>query len=71
MDCEKGITSYEEFIEIKGDKQPIGAYDHSAPFTNHKVQLEEGDSIFMFTDGYADQFGGPKGKNSNTDHLSN
>ena len=32
------------------------------PFTNHTISLEKGDSIYLFTDGFADQFGGPKGK---------
>jgi serine phosphatase RsbU (regulator of sigma subunit) len=31
-------------------------------FTNHSIQLQKGDSIYIFSDGYADQFGGPKGK---------
>jgi serine phosphatase RsbU (regulator of sigma subunit) len=48
--------------EIKADKQPIGRTDKSAPFQTHSVQLNEGDSIYLFTDGYADQFGGEKGK---------
>lgn len=48
--------------EIKSDKQPISYYPDSKPFTNHKVKLEKEDSIYLFTDGYADQFGGPKGK---------
>jgi serine phosphatase RsbU (regulator of sigma subunit) len=60
--AKKGITEPTDFIEIKGDKQPIGAFDHRKPFTNHSVQLEEGDQIFMFTDGFADQFGGERGK---------
>ena len=49
--------------EIKPDKQPIG-YTHTAavPFTNHKIQLNKGDLIYLLTDGFADQFGGPKGK---------
>lgn len=47
---------------IKGDKQPIGKFDYAVPFANHEVQLEEGDCIYVFTDGYADQFGGMKGK---------
>lgn len=53
-----------EFEEIKGDKQPIGAVDlivHK-PFTNHIFKLNKGDSLYVFTDGYADQFGGPDGK---------
>jgi len=48
--------------ETKADKQPIGYSDNVTPFTNHTVELKEGDSIYLFTDGYADQFGGPKGK---------
>lgn len=48
--------------KIKADKQPIGYYPESKPFTNHTMQLEKGDSIYIFSDGFADQFGGPKGK---------
>lgn len=48
--------------EIKADKQPIGRSDKPTPFQTHSVQLAEGDSIYLFTDGYADQFGGEKGK---------
>lgn len=51
-----------ELIETKGDKQPIGSYAKSKPFTNHKVKLAEGDLVYTFSDGYADQFGWPKGK---------
>ena len=48
--------------EIKADKQPVGRYSKLKPFTNHVLQLEKGEQLFMFTDGFADQFGGPKGK---------
>ena len=48
--------------EIKADKQPIGRYVTSEPFTKHEIQLKEGDTVYVFTDGYADQFGGEKGK---------
>jgi len=50
------------FTEIKGDKQPVGQYSHTKPFTNHTFKLNKGDVIYSFTDGYPDQFGGPKGK---------
>lgn len=50
------------FAEIKADKQPIGKFDNRKPFTNHCIQLEKGDYLYMFSDGYADQFGGDKGK---------
>ncbi len=54
---QKGIA-----MEIKGNKQPIGYHSNMHPFTNHVLQLEKGDCIYLFTDGFADQFGGPSGK---------
>jgi len=51
-----------ELTEIKPDKQPIGKYIDAKPFTKHVMNLEKGDVIYTFSDGYADQFGGPKGK---------
>jgi len=48
--------------EIKGDKQPIGKHFESKPFTQHTIKLNKNDSFYIFTDGFADQFGGPKGK---------
>ena len=50
------------FIELKADKQPIGLSDDPKPFTTHKISANSGDQFYLFTDGYADQFGGPKGK---------
>jgi serine phosphatase RsbU (regulator of sigma subunit)/ligand-binding sensor domain-containing protein len=51
-----------ELIEIKPDKQPIGKYENPVPFALHTLELLKGDTIFLFTDGFPDQFGGPKGK---------
>lgn len=48
--------------EIKANKQPIGKTDKPLPFTTHVLELNKGDIFYLFTDGYADQFGGPKGK---------
>jgi serine phosphatase RsbU (regulator of sigma subunit) len=50
--------------ELTSDKQPVGAFieDNIKPFHNKYVQLGTGDVVYMFTDGYADQFGGEKGK---------
>ena len=49
--------------ETEADKQPIGYYTGAlTPFTNHKIELQTGDALYIFTDGYADQFGGEKGK---------
>lgn len=49
-------------IEVKPDKQPIGKYAEEKPFTTHEIELQQGDSIYVFTDGYQDQFGGNKSK---------
>ena len=51
-----------EIIEIKGDKQPIGSHVNNNLYTNHSIQLETGDSFYLFSDGFPDQFGGPNGK---------
>lgn len=51
-----------EFIEYKPDKQPCGFYPDPKPFTQKEIALQEGDIVYTFTDGFADQFGGPKGK---------
>ena len=48
--------------EVIANKQPIGKSDNPVPFTTHHIQLSKGDTIYIFTDGFADQFGGPKGK---------
>ena len=50
------------FNSITADKQPIGSSFDQKPFNTHQLQLKAGDLIFLFTDGYADQFGGEKGK---------
>lgn len=52
-----------EFLEIQPDKQPVGFHiGEDKPFTNHNIELSPGDSVYLFTDGYADQFGGPREK---------
>jgi serine phosphatase RsbU (regulator of sigma subunit) len=48
--------------EIKADKQPIGRYINSIDFSTTKMQLVANDHFYIFTDGYADQFGGVNGK---------
>ncbi|MBN2681196.1 MAG: tetratricopeptide repeat protein [Bacteroidales bacterium] len=50
-------------FEIKGDKMPIGIHTRvEEPFTNKNIKLEKGDLMYIFSDGYADQFGGPDAK---------
>jgi serine phosphatase RsbU (regulator of sigma subunit) len=52
-----------EIIEYKADKMPIGTYlETEIPFKSTAVALQKGDIIYLSTDGYADQFGGDKGK---------
>ena len=51
-----------EIIETKADRQPIGKFDFSRPFTSHQFKLEPGDTFYIFTDGFPDQFGGKDGK---------
>lgn len=53
-----------ELTEYKGDKQPIGAMeeDYTGNYSNHRLTVKKGDVIYMFSDGYADQFGGTFGK---------
>lgn len=48
--------------ELKPDKMPIAIYERMEAFTNHEIQLESGDTIYLMSDGYEDQFGGPNGK---------
>lgn len=52
-----------QLSQITPDKQPIGKYkEEITPFTLKTVSIEKGEMIYLFSDGYADQFGGPKGK---------
>jgi len=51
-----------EIQELKPDRQAVGMVENPKPFTEHKIKLVVGDSIYLFSDGYIDQFGGLKGK---------
>lgn len=55
----KGASEVEE---VKADKQPIGRYTDPIPYTTHSFTLHSGDSFYIFSDGFVDQFGGDKGK---------
>jgi serine phosphatase RsbU (regulator of sigma subunit) len=62
--CPLYVIRNNEIIEIKGDRIIVGP-DYGlrrGPFTNRTLQLEDNDVIYMFSDGYPDQFGGPEGK---------
>ena len=60
---ERNENSY-DFKEIKGNKQAVGGLESavSEKFTNQSIVLKKGDTIYCSTDGYADQFGGDRGK---------
>lgn len=54
-----------EVIRIRGDKMPISFYGIMKDFTMQELLLESGDMLYLFTDGYVDQFGGKKEKKFN------
>lgn len=65
------IISDNQLKEIKPDKQPVGFNFKMVDFTNHIFQMKKGEYISIFTDGFADQFGGPKGKKYKYNSLKN
>ena len=62
----KGSTEVEE---TKGDKQPIGKHEGVTPFTTHHFELSPGDTLYILSDGYVDQFGGDNGKKFKSSNL--
>lgn len=51
-----------ELIEIKADTMPVGVYSQMSDFSQHELDLRKGDTIYLFSDGFLDQFGGPDGR---------
>lgn len=51
-----------ELIHYRADKMPASIYYKMQPFTLHRIDLRKGDAFYIFSDGYADQFGGPHQK---------
>lgn len=58
-----------EIEQIKANKQPIGQYAMVKPFSSHTLQLNQGDTIYLFSDGYMDQFGGSSQKKFKSSRL--
>jgi serine phosphatase RsbU (regulator of sigma subunit) len=58
-----------ESVVFPADKMPIGQGEKKQSFTEHEIDLEEGDIIYAYTDGYGDQFGGERGKKFKTSKL--
>jgi serine phosphatase RsbU (regulator of sigma subunit) len=56
------LVRNEELFEYKGDYMPVGTHIiETKPFSSQKIPLEHGDMIYLYSDGYPDQFGGPRG----------
>jgi len=51
-----------EMMEFKGNNMPVAYYDNMTDFTRVTIQMEKDDRVYLFTDGFPDQFGGPDGK---------
>lgn len=60
--CPLWILSKGELTEIKGDKMPVAIHETMKPFSNHWIDLKQGDTFYIFSDGFVDQFGGPNQK---------
>jgi serine phosphatase RsbU (regulator of sigma subunit) len=64
------VNAQPEIIEYRGDKMPIGKHTRETQvFTSQKIPLYSDDVIYLFTDGYKDQFGGPEGKKILSNNL--
>ncbi len=51
-----------EMLEYKGNNMPVAYYEKMSDFTRYTIEMKQGDRVYMFTDGFPDQFGGPQGK---------
>lgn len=51
-----------EMLEYKGNNMPVAFYEKMSDFTRYTIDMKQGDRVYMFTDGFPDQFGGPQGK---------
>lgn len=58
-----------ESLLLDADGQPVGRHEQRKPFTSHTLAIQAGDMIYLFTDGFADQFGGDKGKKFKSANL--
>ncbi|HRN35923.1 MAG TPA: SpoIIE family protein phosphatase [Flavobacteriales bacterium] len=61
--CPLYVVREGELLQFAPNKMPIGGFvQQPGAFKGHSEQLRPGDAVYVFSDGYADQFGGPKGK---------
>src|SRR5262249_20323084 len=61
--CPLYLVRNGELLQYEPSKISVGGFDlNGMSFDEHRIQLERGDVVYVFSDGYPDQFGGPKGK---------
>jgi ligand-binding sensor domain-containing protein/serine phosphatase RsbU (regulator of sigma subunit) len=58
----RNVNGSRELIELKPDKMAIGSFASGKNFQNHVLTIQPGDVLYLFSDGYYDQFGGSMGK---------
>lgn len=65
------VSEFDDYvlIDFRADRLPIGKFDELLPYTTHDIDIKPNDSIYIFSDGYADQFGGDNGKKLKTSVL--
>lgn len=56
------IQHTSQLLELPKDKMPVGKSPHEQSFNLYEVEAQKGDKLYLYTDGFADQFGGPKKK---------
>lgn len=56
------LISNNEIIELEKDRMPVGKGERTEEFKLYTIDMKPNDTLYLYTDGYADQFGGPKGK---------
>lgn len=60
--CAPILISDNKIVELQKDKMPVGQYEQMTSFNLHTIDYKENGLLYLYTDGFADQFGGPKGK---------
>jgi serine phosphatase RsbU (regulator of sigma subunit) len=55
--------------ELRGDRMPLGIHDEEHPFTNQEIEIKKNDTVYLFSDGYVDQIGGPERKTFKTKNF--
>jgi serine phosphatase RsbU (regulator of sigma subunit) len=56
------LVSNNSMVELQSDRMPVGYGEKQDHFSLNRIEIKKGDTLYLYTDGYADQFGGPRGK---------